>query len=120
MSVLTHISALPDVIGQLSSLKTLDCYGCKLTGTYLGQPVRLLTSVVCAALPESIGNLQNLVELYANSNQIESKFHPLCSTSCPRSSVLTHILALPDSFGQLSSLEFLNLEGNKLTGTIYF
>jgi hypothetical protein len=35
-------------------------------------------------------------------------------------SVLTHISVLPESFGQLSSLQGLGLGGNKLTGTIYF
>jgi hypothetical protein len=35
---------------------------------------------VCAALPDSIGNLQNLTTLKASYNQIKSKFLPLCST----------------------------------------
>jgi hypothetical protein len=34
-------------------------------------------------------------------------------------SVLTHISVLPESFGQLSSLKVLNLEGNKLTGILF-
>jgi Leucine-rich repeat (LRR) protein len=33
---------------------------------------------------------------------------------------LTHILALPQSIGQLASLKSLFLRDNKLTGTIYF
>jgi hypothetical protein len=34
-------------------------------------------------------------------------------------SVLTHISVLPESFGQLSSLKTLRLEGNKLPGILF-
>ena len=37
----------------------------------LGQPVRLLTSVVCAVLPESIWNLQNLTRLNVEFNALQ-------------------------------------------------
>jgi hypothetical protein len=33
---------------------------------------------------------------------------------------LTHILALPESIWQLSSLQTLNVWGNAITGAIYF
>ena len=36
-------------------------------------PVRLLTSAVCAALPESIGNLQNLTVLRVQRNALQGK-----------------------------------------------
>jgi hypothetical protein len=53
------------------NLAKLDMSSCGLQGTYLGQPVRLLISVLCVALPDSIGNLQNLTKLYAYSNALQ-------------------------------------------------
>jgi Leucine-rich repeat (LRR) protein len=41
-------------------------------------------------------------------------------TSCPSSSVLTHLSVLPESIGQLLSLESLDCSWNEIAGTIYF
>jgi hypothetical protein len=40
---------------------------------YLVEPVRLLTSVVCAVLPKSIGNLRNLTMLNVEGNALQGK-----------------------------------------------
>jgi hypothetical protein len=58
------------------NLTKLMMQSCGLQGTYLGQPVRLLISVVCAALPDSIGNCQNLTMLYAGSNALQGIYVP--------------------------------------------
>jgi Leucine-rich repeat (LRR) protein len=75
-----------------------------------------------AALPDSIGNLQNLTRLDVQGNALQGNCRVVPSrTSCPSSSVLTHISALPESIGQLSSLETLHVSGNAMiTGRIYF
>jgi Leucine-rich repeat (LRR) protein len=71
LSVLMRISALPDSIGQLSSLAALILEGNKLTGTYVGQPV-VLASVLThiLVLPESIGELSSLVTLELRDNKL--------------------------------------------------
>jgi Leucine-rich repeat (LRR) protein len=57
---------------QLTSLG-IDSLG--LTGRFSPfakvAPVRLLISAVCAALPDSIANLQNLTTLIAHSNALQ-------------------------------------------------
>jgi Leucine-rich repeat (LRR) protein len=72
----------------------------------------ILTSVVCAALPESIGNLQNLTELNASSNQIESKiFLYVCPVRLLTSVVCA---ALPESIGNLQNLTTLYANRNQI------
>jgi Leucine-rich repeat (LRR) protein len=83
--------------------------------SYLVEPVRLLTFVVCAALPESIGNLQNLTQLEVNANALQGKCRVVPRTSATTNVV--YVLALPDSISQLSSLEYLDCSDCELTGT---
>jgi Leucine-rich repeat (LRR) protein len=66
---------------------------------------------MCVALPESIGNLQNLKELYASSNKMKSEF-PLCVCPVRR---LTSVVcaALPESIGNLQNLTQLSANSDR-------
>ena len=66
-----HISALPDSIGQLSSLVYLDCACNELAGRWLGLPVDLASVLThISVLPESFGQLSSLEFLYMGNNKL--------------------------------------------------
>jgi hypothetical protein len=88
------IRALPDPIGQLSSLKTLNLQGNKLTGAIYFQCIcstsktfvlRLTPCLILSELPESIGDLSALESLDVNENELSGRiyFWCICSTAPP-------------------------------------
>eukprot|EP01047_Picozoa_sp_COSAG01_P051076 COSAG01_NODE_5227_length_4401_cov_2.333333_2_plen_1260_part_00 len=94
------LEALPECIGTLSQLTTLNARDnwIQTVPSGVGQLV-MLTSLSLEynglrELPPSIGGLTNLTELFLRSNQLQ---------------------ALPDSMGRLEQLHYLGLEDNQLT-----
>jgi len=92
--------ALPESFGGLKSLVKLGVYTGQLEE--LPQPLgdnhkRMVVLMVIGnklqALPDSVGNLQNLLDLHIIKNRLQS---------------------LPDSFGNLQSLRHLNVFNNQL------
>lgn len=94
-----RIVALPDTIGGLSSLKKLDLHSNKI-----------------AQLPDSIGDLLSLVFLDLSANQLSSL--PATFGRLVRLEELdlssNHLPSLPDSIGSLISLKKLNVETNDI------
>ncbi|KAG8489270.1 hypothetical protein CXB51_017289 [Gossypium anomalum] len=94
-----RIVALPDTIGGLSSLKKLDLHSNKI-----------------AQLPDSIGDLLSLVFLDLSANQLSSL--PATFGRLVRLEELdlssNHHPSLPDSIGSLISLKKLNVETNDI------
>ena len=94
------LTTLPESVGQLQNLRTLDVAENQLTTLpdTLGQLQNLQTLEArenqLTALPESLGQLQNLELLFAQWNQLT---------------------ALPESLGQLQNLQQLDVENNQLT-----
>ena len=91
---------LPEWLGQLTQLQTLDLSANQLTvlPEWLGQLTQLQTLNLInnqlTALPESLGQLRELQTLNLTNNQLT---------------------ALPESLGQLTQLQTLNLSRNQLT-----
>ncbi|KAF8690122.1 hypothetical protein HU200_041361 [Digitaria exilis] len=94
-----RILALPDVIGRLSSLAKLDLHSNRI-----------------AQVPESIGDLSNLIYLDLRGNQLASlpsslgrlvKLEELDVSA-------NHLTSLPDSIGSLTRLKKLIVETNNL------
>lgn len=99
------ISALPEAIGDLKALKSLTLAGCPLT-----------------SLPESIGYLDNLEMLDLSGCPLERLPDSLGYLKRLRSLVLKNwhwedstLAVLPESLGDLASLEELDLSGTKVT-----
>ncbi|KAL3838810.1 hypothetical protein ACJIZ3_023401 [Penstemon smallii] len=94
-----RIVVLPDTIGALSSLKTLDLHGNRI-----------------AELPASIGDLLNLVSLDLRGNQLRSL--PPTISRLIRLQELdlssNGLSSLPDTIGSLVSLKKLNVETNDI------
>ncbi|PPS08924.1 hypothetical protein GOBAR_AA11718 [Gossypium barbadense] len=94
-----RIVALPDTIGGLSSLKKLDLHSNKI-----------------AQLPDSVGDLLSLVFLDLSANQLSSL--PATFGRLVRLEELdlssNHLPSLPDSMGSLISLKKLNVETNDI------
>ena len=96
----THLTSLPESIGQMKMLSHLSLEPSQLTSLpeSIGQLEMLshlnLESSQLTSLPESIGRLQQLSHLDLTSNQLTS---------------------LPESFGQLQQLSYLLLSRNNLT-----
>lgn len=94
-----RIVALPDTIGGLSSLQKLDLYSNRII-----------------ELPESIGDLLNLVSLNLSGNQLRSL--PATFARLVRLQELNlssnSLSALPDTIGSLVSLKTLNVETNDI------
>ncbi|MEM6715467.1 MAG: COR domain-containing protein [Cyanobacteria bacterium P01_C01_bin.147] len=94
------LSELPDSLGQLTQLRSLNLSENQLTALpeSLGQLTQLrslnLSYNQLTALPESMGQLTQLQELDLYGNQLTT---------------------LPESLGQLFQLQTLNLGGNQLT-----
>jgi len=91
---------LPESIGQLVNLQTLDLYGNQLT-----------------ALPKTMGQLTNLQTLNLGINQLKAlpewfrKLKNLKTLDIAKN----QLSLLPESFGELKSLQTLDLVNNQLT-----
>ncbi|CAN4116238.1 unnamed protein product [Withania somnifera] len=123
--------ALPSCIGSVKNLRRLDIHSNKLSGV-IPESITRLTNLESLCLqenfltgniPENIGNLQELKELDLSNNSLTGII--------PRSIVkLNYISVLylnanqlkgeipPSKPGQLSSLSFVRLQSNRLSGMI--
>jgi Leucine-rich repeat (LRR) protein len=117
------LSALPESLGNLTSLTTLDLRSNQLNSLpeslgNLTSPTTLdLRSNQLSTLPESLGNLTSLTTLYLQSNQLNSlpeNFFKL--TNLQKLSLgANKFSSLPESLGNLKSLTTLRLSYNKLS-----
>lgn len=117
-----NATTLPELLGNLKSLKILNLVGMELKA--LPESFGNLTSLEflnlaynrLTTLPESIGNLKFLKTLNLENNQFETFPEPIIKLPsliilCFYNNKLT---ILPDSIGNLNSLEVLHLETSKL------
>ncbi|QUY43156.1 COR domain-containing protein [Acaryochloris marina] len=95
-----QLTALPESLGRLSQLQTLD-----------------LTNNQLTALPESLGRLSQLQSLNLSNNQLTALPESLGQLSQLQSLNLSsnQLTALPESLGRLSQLQTLDLTNNQLT-----
>ncbi len=117
------ISTLPESIGSLSSLQTLNLWGNELTT--LPESISNLKSLKYlnlsgnqfSTLPESIGNLKSLQTLDLPSNQLTTLPESIGNISSLQELNLggNQLTTLPESIGQLSSLQTLWVDSNQLT-----
>ena len=90
----TGLSALPDTVGKLTALQTLDLSGNQLSalpdavGKLTALQILDLNDNQLSALPDAVGRLTALQFLHLNSNQLS---------------------ALPDAVGRLTALQTLDL-----------
>jgi internalin A len=116
------IRELPEEIGQLSNLTSLDLRSNQLEKLpdSIGQLTNLtslnLSSNQLCQLPDAIGQLINLNYLSLRSNQLTSL--PESIGQLIRLEILdlsnNNLTALPDSIGQLTNLTTLNFRSNQL------
>ncbi|GLT51973.1 hypothetical protein SLA2020_253420 [Shorea laevis] len=94
-----QLGSIPDSIGQLSKLESMD-----LSGNQLG------------SIPDSIGQLSKLESMYLFGNQLRSIPDSIGQLSKLESMDLSQnqLGSIPDSIGQLSKLEIMDLSGNQL------
>ena len=117
------LKALPESLGQLTQLQTLDLSGNALTALpdWLGQLMQLqeldLRLNRLTALPESLGRLTQLQALYLSDNILRAPPESLDQLTQLRELYLSRnvLRALPESLGKLSRLQTLNIHGNVLT-----
>jgi hypothetical protein len=103
---LYNISALPRTMSQLQALQKL----------YVG-----INELQYSDVQFIIESFPQLTELGIDYLGLTGQFSFRKSrTSCHSSSVLTHMSVLPESIGQLLSLESLDCGGNEIAGTIFF
>ncbi|XP_030523697.2 plant intracellular Ras-group-related LRR protein 4-like [Rhodamnia argentea] len=120
--LMDQIEWLPDSIGKLSSLVSLDLSENRLLAlpATIGGPLSLtkldLHANRIADLPESIGDLLNLVCLDLSANQLASL--PATFGRLVRLQELNlssnRLSVLPESIGSLASLKILNVETNDI------
>ena len=97
---------IPEVLGNLNNLESLNLRGNQLTGTIpksLAQLDSLQTldlsyNQLTGTIPEALGQLDNLRRLNLSDNQLTGP--------------------IPEALGNLSNLKSLSLHDNQLTGTI--
>lgn len=94
-----HLKTLPESIGQLESLKTLDLYMNKLK-----------------TLPETVGNLQSIQTLYLSVNQLKTLPKSIGNLKSLKKLELKRnsLKYIPDSISELASLQILDLSENNL------
>ncbi|MFX1257395.1 MAG: leucine-rich repeat domain-containing protein [Promethearchaeota archaeon] len=117
------LSALPESIGNLSSLKKLSLYQSQLStlpesfGNLTSLKVLHITNSKLTKLPESFGNLTSLQELWLNGNKLSTLPESIRNLSSLQSLRLpdNKLSTLPESIGNLKSLQELKLTRNKLT-----
>ena len=97
---------IPEVLGQLNSLESLNLRGNQLTETIPNalaqldslQTLNLSYNQLTGTIPEALGQLDSLKTLHLDDNQLTGP--------------------IPEVLGNLNNLESLRLSGNQLTGTI--
>ena len=117
------IIALPESIGNLSSLQKLWLQGNELTT--LPESIENLSSLKelylysnqLTTLPESIGNLSSLNVLYLYKNELTTLPESIGNLKTLQTLWLQEnkLTTLPESIGNMKSLQTLNLENNKLS-----
>ena len=97
---------IPEVLGQLNSLESLNLRGNQLTGTIPNalaqlaslQTLNLSYNQLTGTIPEALGQLDSLETLHLDDNQLTGP--------------------IPGALVNLNNLGSLHLSGNQLTGTI--
>ena len=115
-------NSVPEALGQLSSLQTLDLSDNQLASVpeALGQLSSLqsleLTNNQLASVPEALGQLSSLRTLLLDNNQLASVPEALGQLSSLRTLWLDNnqLASVPEALGQLSSLRTLWLHKNQL------
>ncbi|KAG6642832.1 receptor-like protein EIX1 [Carya illinoinensis] len=107
-----HECSIPDAFGSLNSLQTLNLAGNMLVG----------------GIPRSLWNLCSLDSLHLGYNRLSGNLYEFMSnaSSCLTDSLQHFVISdnrftgpLPETIGNLSNLETLNIDNNSLTGVIY-
>jgi Leucine-rich repeat (LRR) protein len=117
------LTELPESLGQLTQLQTLNLFDNQLTALpeSLGQLTQLqslnLSRNQLTALPESLGKLTQLQTLNLSYNQLTALPESLGKLTQLQTLNLSYnqLSALPESLGQLTQLQSLNLADNQLT-----
>ena len=96
----SNLRELPESLGRLTQLQTLDLSGNQLT-----------------ALPESIGRLTQLVELHLHENQLTTLPGSIGRLTQLRDLRVDNnqLTALPESIGRLTRLQLLDLSASQVT-----
>ncbi|MBR1542986.1 MAG: leucine-rich repeat domain-containing protein [Bacteroidaceae bacterium] len=101
----TSSGTIPESIGDLTDLQSLDLSYNSLTGV----------------IPESIGNLTNLTDLNLSGNNFTSytpSSAPQLASDVTASSAPTLASAFPTTIGNLTKLKYLTIQNSNLTGPI--
>ena len=117
------LTELPESLGQLTQLQTLDLSGNQLTALpeWLGQLTQLqdlnFENNRLTALPESLGQLTQLQTLDLSGNQLTALPEWLGQLTQLQDLNFENnrLTALPESLGQLTQLQTLDLRNNQLT-----
>ena len=117
-----HLAAVPNWVGDLTTLTTLDLSENQLTAVpdWMGDLTTLTTLYLrgnqLAAVPESLGNLTALTTLYLSGNQLAAVPESLGNLTALTTLYLyeNQLAAVPESLGNLTALTRLYLSGNQL------
>ena len=122
--------AIPQELGSLTELESLDLRNNGLTGSIpaeLGNLTELkrlilIESQLTGAIPPELGSLTNLVTLWLDENRLAGSIPSEMGnmTSLESLSIISNQLTgeIPSTFGNLANLEGLSLWDNQLTGEI--
>lgn len=123
---------LPLCIGGVKNLRRLDVHSNKLSGVIPESITRLThleslclqDNLLTGNIPENIGNLQELKELDLSNNSLTgiiprsiSRLNSI-SVLYLNANQIEGEIPLPSKPGKLSSLSFVRLQNNRLSGTI--
>ncbi|KAL1215639.1 Plant intracellular Ras-group-related LRR protein 4 [Cardamine amara subsp. amara] len=112
-----HIVVLPNTIGGLSSLTKLDLHSNRIAFSRLVRLEELdLSCNNLPILPESIGSLVSLKKLDVETNDIEEIPHSIggCSSLKEIRADYNKLKALPEAIGKITTLEILSVRYNNI------